>query len=142
MQTKSDEDFHILKTACVACAEKKLRIKILKTRNIHDLFQLFAVNHKHCNWLHVTFLEVIAAASENIELNHLIENYKSIVFSKTLGEVWEIHSYRKVKTKYYSKLLHIFHKDPDFVTVEELKRWCAPDLIKKIALAFGIIKRY
>ena len=141
MQPKSDEDFFIIKSACAARANNELSRQILLSRDIDDLFQLFAENKQHCNWLHVYFLEVIAVAYGNIELVDLIKSYKNIVFSKTLYEVWGIHPYHIVRTEYYDKLQIKFDgRDPDSVTVIQLKKMCEPYLIKEIASAFSIIE--
>ena len=135
------KDFDLIKTACVARANHKLSEQILRTGDINDLFQLFAENKPHCNWLHVRFLEVIATASGNSELVNLIRSYKKIIFSKKLREVWGCLPYHRVRTEYYAKLQIKFDgKDPDSVTVEQLKKICEPYLIKEIALTFTIIE--
>ena len=141
VKLKSDKDFDFIKTACVARANHKLSEQILRTGDINDLFQLFAENKPHCNWLHVRFLEVIAIASGNGELVNLIQSYKNIIFSKKLREVWGCLPYHRVRTEYYTKLQVKFDgEDPDSVTVEQLKKMCEPYLIKEIALNFTIIE--
>ena len=135
------KDFDCIKTACVARANHKLSEQILRTGDINDLFQVFAENKPHCNWLHVRFLEVIATASGNKELVKLIRNYKKIIFSKKLREVWSCLPYHRVRTEYYAKLQVKFEgKDPDSVTIDQLKKMCEPYLIKEIALNFTIIE--
>ena len=141
VKLKSDKDFDCIKIACVARANHKLSEQILRTGDINDLFQVFAENKPHCNWLHVRFLEVIATASENRELVNLIRNYKKIIFSKKLREVWSCLPYHRVRTEYYAKLQVKFDgKDPDSVTIDQLKKMCEPYLIKEIALNFTIIE--
>ena len=141
VKSKNDKDFDFIKIACVARANHKLSEQILRTGDINDLFQLFAENKPHCNWLHVRFLEVIATACGNSELVNLICSYKKIIFSKKLREVWGCLPYHRVRTEYYAKLQIKFDgKDPDSVTVEQLKKMCEPYLIKEIALTFTIIE--
>ena len=141
VKLKCDEDYDIIKTACVARANHKLTKQILKTGNINSLFRLFAVNKPHCNWLNIRFLEVIATAYGNSNLINLVDDYKKVIFSKKLREVWGCIPYHRVRTEYYSNLQAKFDgKDPDNVTVEQLKRMCEPYLLKEIAELMAIIE--
>jgi len=136
-----EKDFGIIKNACVNRASEKLKKQILKTKNINSLFQLFAENTEHCNWLNIRYLEVIATASRNDQLSNLVYNYKTAIYSKTLREVWDYIPYQTVREKYYSQLQTKFDgKDPDNVTVEQLKRKCEPYLIKEIAMLITVIE--
>ena len=84
---------------------------------------------------------MIANASGNSKLVNLVKNYKDIIYSKTLREVWDCIPYHTVRTKYYSKLQTKFDgKDPDNVTVEQLIKSCEPYLVKDIAMLIGIIE--
>ena len=140
-EVKRYKDFVVIKTACVARANQKLSKEIKKTQDIDSLFQLFADNKMHCNWLNVRFLEVIATASGNSKLINLIHNYKKAIYSKTLREVWSYIPYHAVRTKYYSTLQIKFGgKNPDDVTVEQFKKMCEPYLIKKITMLIAIIE--
>ena len=135
------KDFVIIRNACVARASQKLSDQIKRTQDTDSLFQVFADNKAYCNWMNIRFLEVIANASGNSKLVTLVKNYKDVIYSKTLREVWDCIPYHTVRTKYYSKLQAKFDgKDPDNVTVEQLKRYCEPYLIKDIALLIGIIE--
>ena len=129
-------DFMIIKTACIANASEKLSKEIKKTWDINSLFQLFAENKNHCNWLNVRFLEVIVTASGNNQLTRLVDSYKNTVDSKMLREVWDHFPYHPVRTKChgYSVLQTTFDgQDPDSVTVEKFKGDCEPYLIKDTA---------
>ena len=138
-EVKRSADFIVIKTACLTCADKKLSKRIEKTKDFDSLFKLLAVNKPYCNWVNVVFLEVIAA-SANSKLANLIENYKTVVFSKTLREVWNCIPRHKAKTKYYSEIrAKIDDKDPDGVTVKELLDMC-PQLIKDIALLIAVVE--
>ena len=140
-EIKSYEDFLIIKNACVARANQKLSKEIKGTQDINSFFQLFAENKPHCNWLNIRFLEVIAIASGNSKLKSIVHKYKKAIYSKTLREVWGHIPYHTVRTKYYSTLQAKFDgKDPDNMTVEQLKKMCEPYLVKDIAMLITIIE--
>ena len=137
---KGSPDFSIVKNACLSqYADKKLIKEIQRIRDFDHLFELFAVNKLYCNWINITFLEVIVNASANSKLVSLINNYKTVIFSKTLREVWDHIPHHKAKTKNYSKLIAKVGKDADNVTVKELTQMC-PKLIKDIAELIAVIK--
>ena len=134
-------DFVDVRTACAICANEKLTVEIKKTQDTNSLFELFAENKAHCNWLNIRFLEVIATATGDSKLTGLIVSYKNAIFSKTLHEVWDQIPYCTVRTKYYSTLQIKFDgKDPDTVTVEDFKRMCEPYLVKEIAMLIAVIE--
>ena len=91
--------------------------------------------------MNVGFLEVIACASADSQLVKLIENYKDVIYSKTLKEAWECFSPNKVKTKFYSELQLIFNgKNPDNTTVKQLMELCKPYLFDGIVDAMPLLK--
>ena len=138
---KRHHDFVVIKIACVTRANEKLAKEIKSAQDINGLFEVFAENKALCNWLNIRFLEVIATASGNRKLTSLIDSYKGAVYSRTLREVWNYIPYRTVRTKYHSTLQIKFDgKDPDTITVEELKRKCEPYLIKDIAMSIAVIE--
>ena len=141
-EIKSYEDFLIIKNACVARANQKLSKEIKKTRDINSFFQLFAENKAYCNCLNIRFLEVIATASGKSKLKGIVHEYKRTIYSKTLREVWGHIPYQTVlKAKCYSTLQAKFNgKDPDNMTVEQLKNMCEPYLIKDIAMLITVIE--
>ena len=133
-------DFADVKAACAIRANEKLTTEIKKTVDTNSLFELFAYNKEHCNWLNIRFLEVIATATGNSKLTGLIVSYKDAIYSKTLREVWGQMPYCKVRNKYHRTLQIKFDgKDPDTVTVREFKTMCEPYLSKKIAVSIAII---
>lgn len=135
------KDFVIIRNACVARASHKLSDQIKKTQDIDSLFQLFADNKAYCNWMNIRFLEVIANASGDSKLVSLVKNYKGVIYSKTLREVWDCIPYHTVRTKYYSRLQVKFDgKDPDNITIEQLMRFCEPYIVKDIAMLIAIIE--
>ena len=135
------KDFMIIRNVCVARAGHKLSEQIKKTQDTDSLFQLFAENKAYCNWMNIRFLEVMANASGSNKLINLVKNYKEVIYSKTLREVWDCIPYHTVRTKYYSKLQVKFEgKDPDNVTIEQLLRYCEPYVVKDIAMLIGVIE--
>ena len=140
-EIKSYKDFMIIKNACVARANPKLSKEIKRTQDVDSFFQLFADNKTLCNWLNIRFLEVIVTASGNSKLKGIIHKYKKVIYSKTLREVWGQIPYHTVRTEYYSTLQARFDgKDPDNVTVEELRKMCKPYLVRDIAMRITIIE--
>ena len=114
--------------------------QIKKTKDFDSLFELFADNKLYCNWLNITFLDVIVNAAPAAKLAGLIGNYKTVIFSKKLCEVWDLIPHCKAKTKYYSKLKAKVNKNPANVTVKELIRMCPTKLIKNIAVLIAVVK--
>ena len=106
------------------------------------LWTVFACNPFYFNWMSVEYLQTMAAASGNETLKDVIKSYSDVVLSKTLGEIWNlIPSFHQTKTKYYSKVKAKFHgKDPDDITVEDLKKY-KPKFAKEIALHIMVIER-
>ena len=127
--------FETIRAICLTHANKQLRNEISRTTSIHNLFALLACNPLYFNWMNVDYLQTIAVASGNRDLQEMLKSYTDVVLSKTLGEVWNvIPSFHKTKTKYYSKVRARFHgKNPDKITVKDLKKY-EPRFAKKIAL--------
>ena len=140
-EIKSHDDFVIIKTACIAHANQKLTKEIERTQDINSFFQLFAESKAYCNCLNIKFLEVIATASGKSKLKGIVHEYKRTIYSKTLREVWGHIPNHTVKAKCYSTLQAKFNgKDPDNITVEQLKKMCEPYLVKDIAMLITIIE--
>ena len=74
---------------------------------------------------------------------NIIEDYKRIVFSKSLREVWSSLPHASVKNEidtYYSELRQkLGDRDPDNMTVEELLQ-SQPELTKKIAKLIAVVQ--
>ena len=136
----SSEDFRTIRNSCVARAGEPLRGLIKRATDTHCLFEILADNNKYCNWMNVSFLEVIAIACGNEHLQLLIENYTDVIYSKPLREVWDCLPHYSVRDKYYSKLKATFgDKDPDNMTVKELKK-SKPQLAKEIAMLIAEVE--
>lgn len=139
-KVKYSGDFRIIRTACLTCADKRLSKQIKKMQDFNSLFELFAENKQYCNWVNIKFVELISNASGNRRLTNLINNYKEVIFSKTLREVWnKIPAHDKRRTKYYSKLKAKYGKNPDDVTVKELTMMC-PKQMKDIAVFIAVVE--
>ena len=136
----SSEEFKTIRNSCVARASEPLRGLIKRAGDTHCLFETLADNNKYCNWMNVSFLKVIAIACGNENLQSLIENYTDVIYSKPLREVWSCIPHYSVRDKYYSELKATFgDKDPDNMTVEELKK-SQPQLAKKIAMLIAVVE--
>ena len=137
----SDDEFQIIKNACIAQADESLCSLLDSASNSHCLFRILAENKLYCNWIRINFLEIIAYAHVNQHLVNLIKNYKKAIFSKTLHEVWSFLPYYSVRDKYYTELKATFDdKDPDNVTVEELFK-ITPDLAKEIEMLIAVVQK-
>ena len=114
---------------------KRLQTEIIKTKNIHSLFQLLVCNRFHFNWMGVEYLQTMAVASGNKELEDVLKCYTDDILSKTLGEIWNfIPSFHNIKMKFYSKVRARFHGiNPDGIVVKDLKKY-QPKLAEDISL--------
>ena len=136
----SNEEFEIIRNACLARASKPLSDSIRKAEDINHLFEILADNSKYCNWMNVIFLKVIAIACHNDHLLSLIKNYVDVIYSKPLREVWDLIQPLSVKDKYYSEVKDRFgDKDPGDITVIELMK-NEPQLAKEISQLVPMIQ--
>ena len=83
----SSEEFRTIRNSCVAQASEPLRDLMSHATDAHHLFEILAKNNKYCNWINVSFLEVIAIACGNKYLQSLIESYTDVIYSRPLCEV-------------------------------------------------------
>ena len=95
------------------------------------------------NWIHLSFLEIIANSYVSDSLVNLIKDYKQAIFSKSLREVWSSLPHSSVKDKidnYYTELKQKLEgKDPDNMTVQQLLQ-SEPQLTRKIALLIAVVR--
>ena len=137
----SSEEFRTIRNSCVARASEPLRGLIKRATDTHCLFEILADNNKYCNWMNVSFLEIIAIACGNKHLQSLIENYTDVIYSKPLREVWDCIPHYSVRNKYYSELKATFgDKDPDNMTVKELMK-SKPQLAKEIVMLIAVVEQ-
>ena len=136
----SSEEFRAIRSSCVARASEPLHGLLKRAPDTPCLFEILADNNKYCNWMNVSFLEVIAIACDNTHLQSLIGSYTDVIYSKPLSEVWGCVPHYSVRDKYYSELKAKFgDKDPDNMTVKELIK-SKPQLAKKIAMLIALVE--
>lgn len=138
----NDDDFNVIKNACVFLAKEPLQSSLRGASNGKCLFEAFSDNHLFFNWIHLSFLEIIANSYVNDSLVNLIEDYKQVMFTKSLREVWSSLPHISVKDeidKYYSELKQkLENKNPDNMTVQELLD-SEPELTRNIALLIAVV---
>ena len=136
-------DFNVIKNVCVVQAKEPLHSSLRRASNSHHLFEAFSDNYLYCNWINLSFLEIIANSYINDSLVNLINDYKKAIFSKSLREVWSSLPHSSVKDKidkYYSELKQkLGNRNPDNMSVEELLD-SEPQLTRKIALLFAVVR--
>ena len=140
----NDDEFQMIKNACMAQADESLCSLFHSAPNSHCLFRILAENKLYCNWIHVNFLEIIAYARAHVNhhLKNLIKNYKKAIFSKPLHEVWSCLPNYSLRDKYYTELQGTFDdEDLDNVTVEELFKKITPDLAKEIEMVIAVVQK-
>ena len=105
--------------------------------------QAFSENCIYFNWINLCFLDIIANSYVDDSLVKLIKDYKQVIFSKSLHEVW-IHlpqfSIKDEVNKYFSKLKQeLADKNPHNMTVQELLD-SVPEPTRKIAVFLGVVQ--
>ena len=140
IKVSSNEEFKTIKNSCVSRAGKQLGGLIKHATDTHCFFEILADNNKYCNWMNISFLSTMAIACGNKHLQALIKDYKDVIYSRTLRDVWNCLPHYSVRGKYYSKLQATFgDKDPDNMTVEELVK-SEPRLAKEIAMFIAVVQ--
>ena len=136
----NNNEFQIIKNVCVAQSKQPLSTLLRCASDNYSFFQVFAENNVYCNWIRISFLEIIAHAHTDENLVKLIDNYKKSTFSKPLHKVWSHLPHYSIRDKYYTELKATFHdKDPDSITVEELFK-ITPKLIKEIEMLIAVVQ--
>ena len=51
----SDDEFQIIKNACIAQADESLCSLLVSASNSHCLFRILAENKSYCNWICINF---------------------------------------------------------------------------------------
>ena len=124
-------------------AKEPLYSSLRLASDSHCLFKTFSENNMYFNWIHLSFLEIIANSYVNDNLVNLIKDYKQAIFSKSLREVWSSLPHSSVKDKidnYYTELKQKLEgKDPDNMTVQQLLQ-SEPQLTRKIALLIAVVR--
>jgi len=140
----SDDDFYVIKNDCVVHADEPLHSLLQCATNSRCLFEIFSDKNIYCNWISLHFLEIIASSYINNSLVDLIKDYKQVVFSKSLHEVWSSLPHSLVEDeydKYYSELKQkLGDRNPENMTVQELLD-SEPKLTRKIALLIAVVRK-
>ena len=138
-----DDDFYVIKNVCVFQAKEPLRSSLRRASDSYHLFDALSEEDTYCNWIHLSFLEIIADSYVNNSLRDLIENYKQAIFTKSLREVWSSLPHSSVNNKiinYFSEIKQkLGDRNPDNMTVQELLD-SQPQLTMKIALLIGVVQ--
>ena len=141
IKMSSNEKFRTIKNSCISRAGKPLGGLIKRATDTDGFFEILADNNKYCNWMNISLLSTMAIACGNEHLQALIKDYKNVIYSRTLRDVWNCLPHYPVRGKYYGKLQATFgDKDPDNMTVDELVK-NEPQLAKKIAMLIAVVER-
>ena len=145
ISTLNNEDFCIIRDACVVQAQEPLCSSLQHASDGQCLFKIFSGNKMYFNWIHLSFLEIVANSYVNNSLVSLIKDYKQAIFSKSLREVWSSLPHSSVKDKidnYYSELTQKLEgtgRNPDDMTVQQLLN-SEPKLTMEIALLLAVVQ--
>ena len=129
-------NYNHLKRACIARTNnpgdggvielsKELKDKILRAESTDSLFNLL-VDSPYWRWIDIRLLEAMVVVSENPLAHKLLENYKTVVFSKPLLDVLPNVPSKEAKEDYYAEVVAKANKD---MTVADLLIFHSP-LIK------------
>ena len=139
----NEDDFCIIRDACVVQAKEPLYSGLRGASDSRSLFKTFSENQMYFNWIHLSFLDIIANSYVDDSLVHVIKDYKQAIFSKSLREVCSSLPHTSVKDEidtYYSELKQkLGDRDPDNMTVEQLLH-SQPQLTKKIARLIAVVQ--
>ena len=129
----SEDKFKMIRRGCISNGKllsaklpNDFVDKINATKTLDDLFDE-VVNSPYCNWMNIRLLEKMAAASLQSNACQLIEQYKDVVSSKKLKDIFEhIPEVSSLVTdNYYSKIKQRWNKEFDDLTVKDvIGQWC------------------
>ena len=120
-----------MKTPRGAQLSPDVLVKVKSSKNITSLFDALA--ESPCwSWIDIRLLSVMAASSGLEESFELLAKYRQSVFSKKLFDVLPNAPSRKVKDKYYSKLVTKLDKEADKITVSDLLEF--QNILEKVIL--------
>ena len=136
----NEDDFCFIRNACVVQAKEPLCSALKHASDSCSLFRAFSQNDVYFNWMHLSFLDIIANSYVDDSLVNIIKDYKQIVFSKSLRKVWRFLPHSVVRVLYYTELKEkLGDRDPDNMTVEQLLH-SQPQLTKKIARLVAVVQ--
>ena len=128
----SNCEFTLLRGACIKADKFAAKInnipnnlleKINATKNLDELLEVLIVS-PYCNWINVRVFEKMVAFSNQREAKKLIDNYKTIIFSKKLMDVLQNFTGVEVTGEYYTKVRERWNKNIEDITLEDVaKHW-------------------
>ena len=140
----NEKSFSVIQNACVFHAPEPLCTPLSCASDSCHLFKALAENYSYCNWIHLSFLEIIANSYVDNSLVNLIKGYKQGIFTKSLHDVWKSLPHSSVENeidKYYTEIKqNLGDRNPDNMTVQELLD-SQPQLTMKIALLIGKVQK-
>ena len=116
-----------LRIACIAQIHnprgaqlsQELVDKICTTESSDKLFELLVCT-PYWSWFDIRILETMVTASENSQARELLDNYKIVFFSKQLIDLLPNAPSKKIKEKYYAKVIAKTTRDPNNTTIFDL----------------------
>ena len=119
--------FPSLRRACIAQQKTPKGVKLpdqLETdikcaQNIDTLLDAL-VDSPYWSWIDVRLLQTIVRASNIPQALQILKNYKSAVFSKKLIDLLPNAPSKKIKQKFYVKIVTKLEKDASKMTVSDL----------------------
>ena len=96
--------------------------KISETESSDKLFDLL-VRSPYWSWIDIRILEMIVEASENVQAQELLDNYKAVIFSKRLIDILPNCPSKAVKEKYYAKIVAKVENNFHEMTVADLSEF-------------------
>ena len=119
--------FPSLRRACIAQQKTPKGVKLpdqLETdikcaQNIDTLLDAL-VDSPYWSWIDVRLLQAIVRASNIPQALQILKNYKSAVFSKKLIDLLPNAPSKKIKQKFYVKIVTKLEKDASKMTVSDL----------------------
>jgi len=119
--------FPSLRRACIAQQKTpkgvklpdQLEAEIKCAQNIDTLLDAL-VDSPYWSWIDVRLLQAIVRASNIPQALQILKNYKSAVFSKKLIDMLPNAPSKKIKQKFYVKIVTKLEKDASNMTVSDL----------------------
>ena len=98
---------------------EQLKISIVNTQSIGELLDAL-VDSPHWSWIDIRLLQTIVVASDIPQALQLLENYKSGVFSRKLGDLLPNTPSKEIKQEYFTEIVTKLDKDASTMTVADL----------------------
>jgi len=120
-------DHLIMRRACItqgkapggAQLPEELVTQMMMAQNIDSMLDVLA-RSSYWSWIDVRLLETIVLASASSLALELLNNYRSVIFSRRLVDILPHFPGKEMKKKQYTKLMSKVKKDPREMTVADL----------------------